>query len=354
MSHVFLTDTQLNELRDSGVVVSLLDCDIPCYSIGFQCEEESSWSMVEKTVDNFMRKVIRESNGTHFIGFLTNGGKNFRLDDAVTVPYKGNRAGKDKPKWFNQIREYLVKTWKCQVMHGIEADDALCIAQQYFMDRGIHSVICSLDKDLRQQPGWHLNWNTGILDYVDEDKGQFYLWRQVLTGDMGTDNIPGLSESAWKPEGPVKVPVFEDFMKVPTEAKLLKGGKPSTRTMLHCKQVGHGVIEDHKAPSDMLCGKVRAESVLEGVAVEDYPTVVLQEYVDAYWVDGEVEELDDPAEKGMHRFYEVFRLIYMLRFVDEIPNEAVISFEPQVAVTQTFNEFDEDDTDVLSDFDDEF
>lgn len=355
--HEFMTPEQLAELKQMDAVVSLVDSDIPCYSIGFSCEKESNWNMVEKTVDNFMRKAIKGSNGTHFIGFLTNGGKNYRLQDATTREYKGNRAGKDKPKWFNKIREYLIKTWKCQVMQGIEADDALAIAQQYFLERGIKSVICSLDKDLRQQPGLHFNWDTNILDYVDENKGQLYLWRQVITGDLGTDNIPGLTDSAWKPKPGFRRPVFEDFTKVPTEAKQLKSGKPSERTMVHCRFTGYEVVDNPdeiKPPPELCYGKVKANALLDGVAVEDYPAVVFNEYVSAYWEDGVVQELDDPGMFGEQRFYEVFRLIYMLRYVDEIPNEAVISFVPHVASTQSFNDFDEDDSDVLSDFDDEF
>lgn len=355
--HEFLTPEQLAELKQNNVVIALIDADVPAYSIGFTCEKESSWNMVEKTVDNFMRKVIRGANATRFIGFMTNGGKNYRIADAVTQDYKGNRAGKDKPKWFNQIREYLIKTWKCQVMQGIEADDALAIAQQYFLERGIKSVLCTIDKDLRQQPGHHFNWNSEILDYVDEDSAQHYLWRQVITGDLGTDNIPGLTDSAWKPKPGFRRPVFEDFTKVPTEAKLLKSGKPSERTMVHCRFTGYEVVEspdEIKPPPELCYGKVKANALLDGVAVEDYPAVVFNEYVSAYWEDGVVQELDDPGMFGEQRFYEVFRLIYMLRYVDEIPNEAVISFVPHVASTQSFNDFDEDDSDVLSDFDDEF
>lgn len=355
--HTFLTAEQLAELKQKKAVISLIDADIPAYSVAFMCEDTSSWSLVEKQVDNFMRKRVQESGGTHLIGFLTNGGKNYRLQDAVTYEYKGNRAGADRPKWYTKIREYLQTAWHCQVMQGIEADDALAIAHKYFSDHGIKSVLCSLDKDLRQSPGWHYNWNKGILDYVDEDKGELYLWRQVITGDLGTDNIPGLSEAAWKPKLGAKVPKFESYMKVPKEPKMLKNGNLSTRKMAHAKFVGYDRLDDPKqlkAPSEQLYGPTAAKELLDGVAVEDYPTVVLNEYVDAYWVDGELIDEENPYQKGIDRFEEVFRLVYMLRTVDEIPNDAVIDFTPQEAACQLFNEFDEEDDDALADFDDEF
>lgn len=355
--HTFLTTEQLTELKEKNAVISLIDADIPAYSVAFMCEETISWNLVEKQVDNFMRKRIQESGGTHVIGFLTNGGKNYRLEDAVTYEYKGNRAGSTRPKWYTKIREYLQTAWHCQVMQGIEADDALAIAHQYFNKHGIKSVLCTLDKDLRQSPGWHYNWNRGILDYVDYDKGERYLWEQVITGDLGTDNIPGLSESAWKPYLGAKQPIYESYLKVPNEPKMLASGKPSARKMAHAKLVGHKTLDDPmqlKAPSDMLYGKTRAKEMLEGIAVKDYPSVVLTEYVGAYWEDGELLGYEDPAEKGIQRFEEVFRLVYMLRDVSEIPNDAVIDFTPQEAAYQLFNEFDEEDEDALADFDDEF
>lgn len=354
--HTFLTAEEITELKKKKAVVSLIDADIPAYSVAFMCESISSWNLVEKQVDNFMRKRIQESGGTHLIGFLTNGGKNYRLADAVTYEYKGNRAGSERPKWYTKIREYLVSAWKCQVMQGIEADDALAIAHKYFTDHGIKSVLCSLDKDLRQSPGWHYNWNSGILDYVDYDKGELYLWKQVITGDLGTDNIPGLSEAAWKPKLGSKVPVFESYLKVPNEPKMLASGKPSGRKMAHAKLVGWKTLEDPKeckALSDFQYGKTRAAEMLEGVAVEDYPAVVLKEYIDTYYVDGEVLGYEDPSDKGVERFEEVFRLIYMLRDVSEIPNDAIIDFTPQEAICQVFNEFEEDE-DVSAEFNDDF
>jgi hypothetical protein len=354
--HTFLTTEQLTELKKKNAVISLIDADIPAYSVAFKCENILSWSLVEKQVDNFMRDKIQKSGGTHVIGFLTNGGKNYRLDDAVTYQYKGNRAGADRPKWYTKIREYLQTAWRCQVMQGIEADDALAIAHKYFRDNGIKSVLCSLDKDLRQSPGWHYNWNRELLDYVDDDKAEGYLWQQVITGDLGTDNIPGLSEAAWKPEPGFKTPVFETYMKTPNEPKMLKSGKPSERTMAHVRLIGWETITDPKQIkplTDSLYGKERAKDMLNGVAVEDYATVVLNEYVDAYWMDGELKGYEDPSERGIERFNEVFRLVYMLRTVDEIPNDAVIDFTPQDASYQIFNEF-EDDEDALADFDDEF
>lgn len=354
--HTLLTPELIQELKEKNAVVALIDADIPSYSVAFRCEREVSWSLVERTLDNWMRDKISKVEATHYLGFLTNGGKNYRIKDAVTRPYKGNRAGSERPKWYGKLREYMQTGWKCQVMQGIEADDALTIVQQYLMDHGIKSIICSLDKDLRQQPGWHYNWDSGVLDYIDYDKGELNLWKQVITGDLGTDNIPGLSEFGWSPKIGSKVPVFESYMKVPNETKMLASGKPSSRKMAHAKFSHWETLDDIKQCKplkDHTYGPTRAAEMLEGVAVEDYPAVVLKGYVDFHWVDGEIEGLEDPAEFGIRRFNEVFRLIYMLRYIHEIPNEAVIDFRPHEVGHIEFNEF-EDDGDDLADFNDDF
>lgn len=355
--HTFVSTEMLAELKEKNAVIALIDADIPAYSVAFKCENVISWSLVEKEVDNFMAARIRECGATHFIGFLTNGGLNYRIAIAKTAPYKGNRANSVRPKWYTKIREYLQANWGCQVMQGIEADDALAIAQTYFNDHGIKAVLSSLDKDLDQSYGWHQNWKHQELYFIDYEEGQRRLWRQVITGDMGTDNIPGLSQAAPTPEPGFKQPIFEYYMKVPTEPKILKSGKPSTRKMTHVKIVGWETIDDPKRikPSaDFTYGKEAAKELLpDTMPVEDMPAVVLAEYISAYWDEGETLGYDDPAQRGIERFEEVFALIYMLRTVDEIPNDAVIDFNPREFQFQYLDEFEEDD-DVFSDFDDDF
>lgn len=355
--HIFLTAEQLAELKKNKARVALVDADVICYAVGFSCEKESSWALVEKTVDNMMRKIIQGAGCNYLIGFLTNGALNYRMTDATTAQYKGNRAGKDRPKWYKRIKEYLVTGWKGQVMNGIEADDALAIAQKYFNDNGIENVLCTIDKDLDQSPGEHYNWNSKGHYTITPEQGDFLLWRQVLTGDMGTDNIPGLSEAAWKAPVGHREPVFEEYMRIPTEPKMTQKG-PSQRQMVHTRFVGWETIDDPAkiaAPSEQCYGKVAAEAVLKGYTREEWPEVVLNEFVSEYYADDMVDcdEDEEPRSyRGEQRFYEVFRLIYMLRTVDEIPNDAVIDFTPQCAVEQTFNDFDEEEEDVLADFPD--
>ena len=68
-AHTFLSAELIAELKAEDANVLLMDADIPCYSVGFSCEQEASWHLVQKTVDNFMMKAIRECQTTHVLGF---------------------------------------------------------------------------------------------------------------------------------------------------------------------------------------------------------------------------------------------------------------------------------------------
>lgn len=356
--HTFLTAEQIAELKAEGARIMGMDADIPCYSVGFSCEGETSWHLVQKTVDNFMVKCLREANCNYFMGFMTHGASNFREISAKTYKYKGNRTDFQKPKWFNQIREYINKSWYCQIMVGIEADDALAIAQTYFNEIGIPFVMATLDKDLWQVVGEKLDWKTRGLFTITPEEAHRSLWKQVITGDLGTDNIPGLSHSAWKPNHDTMVPVFENEMRIPNEPKMLASGKPSGRKMAHPKLVGYKEVakKDQRALPEDLFGDARAYEILDETDPEMYAERILTEYVGAYWEEAIIQGYDDPAQLGIERFEEVFELVYMLRTVEEIPNEAVINFVPGKADFQYLSDFDEDDEDdfdPLDDFDDD-
>jgi len=357
-AHTFLSAELIAELKAEEANILLMDADIPCYSVGFSCEQESSWHLVQKTVDNFMMKAIRECNTTHVLGFMTDGAANYRNTDAVTFAYKGNRSGTSKPKWYKKIRHYLEHNWFCQTMVGIEADDALAIAQAYFIQLGINCVMATLDKDLDQCYGWKYNWKNEFkgLYFVDEEKAHYNLWKQVITGDVGTDNIPGLSHSAWKPDCETRVPVFENEMRVPREPKLLASGKYSNRKMSHPKQVGWKVVakKDQRALQEDTYGDVTAYKLLDSWNPEDYPQKIAEEYCSAYYEEGVIQGYEDPTEYCLMRYKEVFTLVYMLRTVEEIPNDAVINFIPTKTELQILSEFDDESIDPLADFDDDF
>ena len=180
---------------------ALYDADIFCYRSASACEEEDE-ATAQRTLDRLIVDVLMCGVDSIYPDcfvdewhmFLT-GKNNFRYQIATTVPYKGNRVDKPKPKHLAFLRNYLVKEWGATISDGQEADDAIAIEATRLGD---DCVIVSLDKDLDQICGWHYNFVKHLGYYIPPDEGLVKLYTQMLTGDAA-DNIKGLFRV-----GPVK------------------------------------------------------------------------------------------------------------------------------------------------------
>lgn len=150
----------------------------------------------------------------------------FRYYEAKTKKYKGNRKS-DKPLHYHNLRAYMLAHYKCVVSNGLEADDMMAIYQT----AGTDTIICSIDKDLRQIPGKHYSWSVGSRSgrpvYVVDELGTMELvgkpkklnatgmklfFAQVLMGDP-VDNIQGV-------EGMGPVRAYEILSPCNTELEL--------------------------------------------------------------------------------------------------------------------------------------
>jgi hypothetical protein len=191
---------------------ALVDGDIITYRSGFAGNDK-----VEASLGNaklLLKNVLDEVNASGYQVYLTAADRsNFRYERAKTQEYKGNRKNAPKPKFYKEIREYLVNHWGAQVIYNQEADDALGINQDQ------HTIVCSIDKDLNMIPGWHYNFVKKEKYFIDDDDplnfttevkskrttykmdrgGIKWFYAQMLLGDTG-DNIPGV-----RGYGPVKV-----------------------------------------------------------------------------------------------------------------------------------------------------
>ncbi len=127
--------------------------------------------------------------------FLTGEG-NFRFELATIQPYKV-RDPNAKPIHYQAIKDYLIEECWAQVVEGIEADDALSIAQwKDYEDKGgdwskVNTIICTQDKDLNMVPGPRYSPRTRELHNYTEKEAMDFFYCQLLTGD-GTDSIPGI------------------------------------------------------------------------------------------------------------------------------------------------------------------
>ena len=282
--------------------VLLLDGDIPKYTTAYACVDETEKWKVDWTAKSQMESICDLSGCSHYLSFLTDSASNFRNTRATTWPYKGTRESKETPMWIPEISEYYEDTYGFQMMRGVEADDALTIAAEYYKAKGIPVACATKDKDLKQYP-WDLfvDLNSMTTYSITKEEAHRNLWRQMLIGDVAVDNIPGLS---------------------------------------HAIKYETTVEGDNKkrGASDLLLGKVTADKYLDTWDPECYAANTLGLYLDYYeGNEGNTQAVRDTCEDqgisfGEYRYYETFDLIWMLR---EAPKDLVIHYDHQVVPVKT-------------------
>jgi 5'-3' exonuclease len=114
----------------------------------------------------------------------------------ISPAYKANRT-QPRPVHYEELKDYLYDRWSANLALGMEADDALGIAQ--YRDNGwkdgtvnLNTVICSIDKDLLQIPGRHYNFVREENIEISPVEGQRHFYKQMLIGDVA-DNIKGVT-----------------------------------------------------------------------------------------------------------------------------------------------------------------
>ena len=161
--------------------------------VDYQLWSERKVEPVENALHNVnvaIGKIMDSLSVSEFdVKLYLSGGVNFRYAAATTKPYKGNRDDKHRPTHEEAIRKYMRSKWDTVVTDGIEADDALGIAQTAAQEG--ETCIVTIDKDLDMIPGFHYNFVEDVSYTIDA----YTAWRkfctQLLMGDS-TDNIPGL------------------------------------------------------------------------------------------------------------------------------------------------------------------
>ena len=184
--------------------------DIDYSEITFTVQEEP----IEYTlhsVKKLIESILENTEATDYKLFLT-GKSNFRDTLAVTRKYKGNRDVLHKPRHYDEIKKYLINVWDAVVVEGMEADDAMGIAQYTKLaveEHGHDTIIASLDKDMDMIPGMHYNWRRKETYYIDDSTAMLNFYKQLLTGDP-TDNIPGVPKIGEKTAEKILAPCTTD------------------------------------------------------------------------------------------------------------------------------------------------
>ena len=163
---------------------ALVDGDIVTHRVGWTTNDESL-DIAKYRADVLVENILQGVGATDYQIYLTDSEGNFR--NQISTSYKANRK-KEKPKWLEELKEYLISTWKAKISLGQEADDALGIKQTEM--ETAETVICSIDKDLLQIPGYHYNFVKTEHSFITPEEGLYNFYKQLLVGDS-TDNVDG-------------------------------------------------------------------------------------------------------------------------------------------------------------------
>ena len=165
------------------MTLALLDGDIFAYRTAATAEQEEFWiakSRVNEMLERCLSAVKAESYQLWLSG---DPAENFRYQ--IYPEYKANRT-QPRPRHLEPLREHLVTVWGARLTHGNETDDQLA------MNQTKDTVICSIDKDLKQIPGKHWDFVKDIYEEISDEEGRIRFYKQLLIGDA-SDNIRGVT-----------------------------------------------------------------------------------------------------------------------------------------------------------------
>jgi len=177
--------------------VSLIDADKLKHLVAYDvaCDLKNN---MDRTPDR-LAMFIEDRLASIFNSFSAKGyifcfsGKSsstFRSFVAIEKEYKGTR--KDDPSFYEgkiedmaEVVRMVMNTHPTLIFNDLEADDIICFLQCE------HTFVYSNDKDLKQIPGSHFDFDKKQLVEITEAEAFQNLCYQMIVGDT-TDCIPGL------------------------------------------------------------------------------------------------------------------------------------------------------------------
>lgn len=194
-----VTDYQSKTLIIDGDIIIYQPCCV------FNFDDDLSRRQIIKNIDQKIDRLMSAADCDKYMLFLTT---NFNFRDDLVDDYKANRQNVDRPVNLAWAKHWAMEKLNSFYHKGLEADDLLGI----YMSE--NTVLWSLDKDLRQIPGKHLDdASMKVIDITEEgvlrtDKwvtsagkkkskvyfdGTIGFYYQLLIGDS-TDHILGCAK----------------------------------------------------------------------------------------------------------------------------------------------------------------
>jgi hypothetical protein len=171
--------------------IILIDADSLCY-IGGSCEEvDQAYDKVDEALSN----IIGKSSASHYVIFAERPYNNL-FRKKIVNSYKIGRANKELPKFYKDIKEYLIGSWNAYGIQGYESDDVIISTWRKLSDEYPFTeiLVAGMDKDLKQYPITLFDTyyrRFGEVSKISESEANYNLWLQVIMGDS-TDSISGI------------------------------------------------------------------------------------------------------------------------------------------------------------------
>jgi 5'-3' exonuclease len=200
ISDLGITGLESRTLLVDGDIIVYQPCCI------YNDDTDQARNMIGRNISNKLDKIMEAANCDTYMFFLTT---KFNFRDDLVDDYKANRNEEDRPINLAWAKRFAINKLNAHFVKGMEADDLIGI-----YNHGDQFVIWSLDKDLRQLPGKHLDDKTmEVVTVTKEGKLEEKRWvtdagnerkKIVFEGEIGflfqcligdnTDNILGCAE----------------------------------------------------------------------------------------------------------------------------------------------------------------
>jgi 5'-3' exonuclease len=107
--------------------------------------------------------------------------------------YKATRPS-EKPNYFYEMLKAMIKEFGLVKVDGYEADDLCASCAKWCRLNKIEYVVCNIDFDLQQIPGYHYTWDNKshwgkeVFHVIDEYEAMYNLAKQFFKS-QASDNI---------------------------------------------------------------------------------------------------------------------------------------------------------------------
>lgn len=175
----------------------VIDGDVFLYRFSFANQFKVHWDdecssevvmpfeMARDQMETFIIKLLKRIDCDDYIIALSHP-RDFRFK--IDPNYQSGRKDREAPIHKEALLEYIHEEHPFVMRDWLEGDDVLSL---YATEEPERVVMATIDKDLKQIPGWLYNWNHDTLEEISPAVGNHFFFKQILMGDS-TDGIKGI------------------------------------------------------------------------------------------------------------------------------------------------------------------